>query len=94
VAVHSNRESKDGSTWVIKLSRPIESPAQDMLAFDPMAASLKIIVATGCDIDFAQHCGRTPNVVHFLPLDTQQSIYRAGIQGSIVGTTEVPISTL
>jgi Stress up-regulated Nod 19 len=83
VVVHSNFISMDGTTRVVKLSRPSEGPSPDFYTFDPKAGSLKIIVATGCDMAFAQHCGHGPNAVHFLPMDTPKSVYRAGIHGSI-----------
>jgi hypothetical protein len=62
-------------------------PSQDFHTFDHKAASLKIIMAAGCDMVFAQHCGHGPNTaVHFFPVDTPKSVYRAaGIHGSIGG---------
>lgn len=87
VVVHSNDVSKDGTMRVIRLSRPVEGSTEDFFTFDPMAASLKIIVATGCDLVFAQHCGHGPNQVTFLPLDTPESVVRAGIHGTIGGNS-------
>jgi hypothetical protein len=85
--VHSNDVAEDGTVRVVKLSRPLAGPTQDHYTFDPMAASLKIIVATGCDMVFAQHCGHGPSEVHFLPLDTPKTVYRAGIHGTIGGNS-------
>lgn len=87
VVVHSNSISEDGTVRVVKLSRPLVGPTPDHYTFDPVVASLKIIVATGCDIVFAQHCGHGPSEVHFLPLDTPTTVYRAGIHGTIGGNS-------
>jgi len=53
--------------------------------FDVSMAELKLIMATGCSLEFAQHCGHQASRTTFLPIDEQKQVRRAGIHGTIDG---------
>lgn len=75
----------DGLLRTVELRRPLQGLSDDHFSFDVATDELKMIVATGCSIEFAQHCSHQSNKISFLPINEKKSVCRAGIQGSIDG---------
>ncbi len=79
-------ETSDTKRRVVRLLRPWEGPTSDYYSFPSDLKPLKIILATGCNERFGQHCGhQSPNPISFAKVDSWQEILRDGIQGSIGG---------
>ncbi|CAJ1924746.1 unnamed protein product [Cylindrotheca closterium] len=83
ITVHSNQV--DGDTRTVTLSRPLKGPTANYYTFDSSSPSIPLIMANGCSLKFAQHCGHGPNEVNLLPVDTPKKLCQSGIQGTIDG---------
>jgi hypothetical protein len=75
----------DGSARIVKLSRTLSGRTDKHYTFDPSKESMKIIMATGCSMEFAQHCGHQSNQFNFVSVDSVKTVCRAGIKGTIDG---------
>ena len=83
VTVHSN-QVKDG-VRTVSLSRPMKGQTDNHFTFDASSSSIPLIMAKGCSLTFAQHCGHGPNEVNLLPVNTPKKLCQSGIQGTIDG---------
>jgi len=83
ITVHSNQVEDDIRT--VTLSRPLKGPTSKHYTFDSSSPSIPLIMATGCSLTFAQHCGHGPNQVNLLPVNTPKKLCQSGIQGTIDG---------
>jgi len=83
ITVHSNHV-EDGIRTV-RLSRPMNGPTDKHYTFDASSSSIPLIMAKGCSLKFAQHCGHGPNQINLLPVNTPKKLCQSGIQGSIDG---------
>lgn len=87
VTVVSNTVTDENRTVV--LTRPFQvddDKGQNYFVFDPAKEkTVKIIMARGCSLVFAQHCGHGPAKLNFVAMDTPTSVCQAGIQGTIDG---------
>lgn len=81
-----NWNTVDGSLRTVQLTRPLAGRSDDHFTFDVSVDELKLIMATGCSLEFAQHCGHQSNTATFLPIDAKKAVCRAGVHGSIDGT--------
>lgn len=69
----------------IQLTRTMQGSTDEYFTFDNSSNELKLIMATGCSLQFAQHCGHQSSLATFLPINAKKQICRIGIQGSIDG---------
>ena len=75
----------EGNHRKVVLQRPLEGPDDRYFTFDLEEASLPIIMATGCNMTLAQHCGHGASQLNFLATDTNRPVCRDGIQATIGG---------
>jgi hypothetical protein len=79
------RNVVDGSMRSVSLTRPLVGLSNQHFTFDVTKDELKLIMARGCSLQFAQHCSHQSNTVTFLPVDIKKTVCRAGIRGTIDG---------
>jgi hypothetical protein len=72
-------------TRTVHLTRKLKGDTGDHFTFDPSQTDMDIILATGCSIEFAQHCGHGVGHLNFLAVNTPTKLCQAGTQGSIGG---------
>lgn len=82
ITVQSNQVI--GGSRTITLTRPLVGISDEHFTFDTKT-SLPIIAATGCGLEFAQHCGHGPSNLNFLAVNKKTPICRSGIKGTIGG---------
>ena len=69
---------------VVNLQRPFQGPTNDYYSFHNDHKPLRIILATGCNSNFGQHCGhQSPTPIVFAEVNKKQEIVRNGIKGYI-----------
>jgi hypothetical protein len=83
VTVESNQVENGFRT--VRLSRPLKGLTENHYTFDGATSSIPLIMAKGCSLAFAQHCGHGPNQVNLLPVNTPKKLCQAGIQGTVGG---------
>lgn len=89
-----------GGNRTIVLSRPIEGPDERYYSFDLEKASVPVIMAKGCNMTFAQHCGHGSSQLNFLEVGTPMQVCRDGVDDTISGRpfrktcAAYPLSTL
>lgn len=86
VTVVSVQEHDDGTRTVV-LQRSWQGASDRYFTFeDPTEhPTVPIITATGCSLEFAQHCGHGPSELAFLPVNQPVRLCQTGIQGTIAG---------
>lgn len=77
--VHRNEIVSGNRTVVITRAKK-----GGIFSFDA-SNSVPIIMARGCGMEFAQHCGHGPQQLDFVNQETTTQICRAGIEGTIQG---------
>lgn len=82
-SVVATRNEMDGSFRTVELTRSLQGLSDDHFTFDVATTELKMIMATGCTMEFAQHCSHQSSTASFLPIDVKKTVCRAGIQGTI-----------
>jgi hypothetical protein len=83
VSIESN--TVEGSTRLVRLNRTLSGQTERHYTFDPTQRTMKVIMANGCSLGFAQHCGHQSNQVNFVSAGSVQAVCRAGVHGSIDG---------
>jgi len=83
ITVHSNQV--ENGIRIVHLSRPMKGPTEKHFTFDASSPSIPLIMANGCSLKFAQHCGHGPNQINLLPVNARKKLCQSGIQGSING---------
>ncbi|KAL7556779.1 hypothetical protein ACA910_005221 [Epithemia clementina (nom. ined.)] len=84
IQVVSNAISTKGIRTV-HISRSLSGKSELYFTFNATLITVPLILATGCGLEFAQHCGHGPSQIDFLPVDTTQQVWQAGISGTIGG---------
>jgi hypothetical protein len=74
-----------GTIRSVSLTRPLTGLSDQHFTFDVSMDELKLIMAKGCSMEFAQHCSHQSTTVTFLPVDNKKTVCRAGIHGTIGG---------
>jgi hypothetical protein len=83
LTVESNQVN-DGIRTV-HLSRTLQGGSDKHYTFNPTTTVVKVIMATGCSLEFEKHCGHGPNQLNMLPVNTPTKVCQAGIEGTIGG---------
>ena len=83
--VVSNQVTTNGTHRVVVLERPLVGPDDRYFSFDMDEPDLPIIMATGCNMTLAQHCGHGASQLDFMATDTPMSVCRDGIQATVGG---------
>jgi hypothetical protein len=74
-----------GGNRTVVLQRPMEMEDDNYYSFDSSSTTLEVILARGCSMEFAQHCGHGSATMNFLAVETNMRICRDGIDGKIGG---------
>ncbi len=69
----------------VLLSRRLQGDSNEHYTFDSTQNEMDTILATGCGMEFGQHCGHGAAHLSFLPVNTMTKICEGGIQGTIGG---------
>jgi len=81
--VRSNKVENGYRTVVVE--RFMEGPDEDYYSFDIKKPSMPIIMATGCNVTLAQHCGHDSVELNFLATDTPRTVCSDGIGATVGG---------
>jgi hypothetical protein len=85
IRIESNTVDDTDQVRTVRLSRSAAGVSDKHFTFDAAVSSLPVIVATGCGLDFAQHCGHGSNAVTFLPVGVPRQVCQTGIKGTVGG---------
>ena len=99
ITVVSNTVTDASRTIVV--TRPLRGLTEQHYSFDGNTRSVPIIVARGCSMEFAKHCGHGPSQLNFLNVNQVTGVCRAGIASTVGGAAfhedrcaEAPFSDL
>lgn len=83
LTVVSNTVAGGNRTVVVK--RALTMDDEEYYSFDAGEPTLDVILARGCGMPFAQHCGHGSTTMNFLAVETPMRVCRDGVDGTIDG---------
>lgn len=69
----------------VRLSRSLKGISDHHYTFDTANQALAVIMSSGCEMKFAQHCGHGSSEINFLQANKHQQVCQTGIEGTIGG---------
>jgi hypothetical protein len=75
----------DGEYRTVKIERPLEGFDERYFSFNINASSVDVIMAKGCSMTLAQHCGHGSAKLNFLATNTRRTVCGDGELASIGG---------
>ena len=77
-------QEHDDSTRTVVLQRSLQGASDRYFTFTDNPI-VPMITATGCNMEFAQHCCHGPSELSFMPVGQPSQLCQTGLQGTIAG---------